>query len=96
MRTSKLATRLRKPRALREYEDATVEHRLLARYLKQASQVLTKAERALLSEFVEISKGKCQRLKARHPVNSARLPSRPGAKAFRLVSRGALACEPVP
>ncbi len=63
MRTSKLATRLRKPRALREYQDATLEHRLLARYLRAGHKALPKAEYALLSEFVLISKGKCRQLK---------------------------------
>ncbi len=63
VRTSKLATRLRKPRALREYRDAVAERRLLANYLKAAVQVLPKAECELLSEFVQISKRKCQRLR---------------------------------
>lgn len=63
MRTSKLATRLRKPRALREYQDATLEHRLLAGYLRAGYKALPKAEYALLSEFVLISKGKCRQLK---------------------------------
>jgi hypothetical protein len=63
VRTSKIATHLRKPRAFREYKDATVEHRLLANYLKAATEVLPQAECSLLSEFVHISKGKCQRLK---------------------------------
>ena len=63
VRTSKLATRLRKPRALREYKDAVAERRLLANYLKAAVQVLPKAECELLSEFVQISKRKCQRLR---------------------------------
>jgi hypothetical protein len=63
VRTSKLATRLRKPRALREYKDAVAERRLLAEYLKAAIQVLPKAECDLLSEFVQISDRKCQRLR---------------------------------
>jgi hypothetical protein len=63
VRTSKLATRLRKPRALREYKDAVAERRLLANYLKAATKVLPKAECELLSEFVQISKRKCQRLR---------------------------------
>jgi hypothetical protein len=63
MRTSKLATRSRKPRALREYQDAAVEHRLLARYMRAGHKALPKAEYALLSEFVQISKGKCRQLK---------------------------------
>ena len=63
VRTSKLATRLRKPRALREYKDAVAERHLLANYLKAAIQVLPKAECELLSEFVQISKRKCQRLR---------------------------------
>jgi hypothetical protein len=63
MRISKLATRLRKPRALREYQDAMDEHRLLARYLRSSFKALPKAEYALLSEFVLISKRKCRQLK---------------------------------
>jgi hypothetical protein len=63
LRTSQLATRLRKPRALREYKDAVVEHRLLSSYQKSANKVLPKAECELLSEFVLISKRKCQRLR---------------------------------
>jgi hypothetical protein len=54
---------VRKPRAFREYKDATFQHRLIANYLKAGTKVLPKAECALLSEFVHISKGKCQRLK---------------------------------
>jgi hypothetical protein len=63
VRISKIATRLRKPRMFREYKDATVQHRLLANYLKVATKVLPQTECSLLSEFVHISKGKCQRLK---------------------------------
>jgi hypothetical protein len=63
VRTSKLATRSRKPRALREYKDAVTERRLLANYLKAAIQALPKAECELLLEFVQISKRKCQRLR---------------------------------
>ena len=63
VRTTKVATRLRKPRALREYKDAVVEYRLLSSYVKAASKVLPNAERELLAEFAQISKQKCQRLK---------------------------------
>jgi len=63
VRTSKLAARLRKPRASREYKDAVTEHRLLAKYLEAAIQALPKAECELLSEFVQISQRKCQRLR---------------------------------
>jgi hypothetical protein len=63
LRTPKLATGLRKPRAFREYKDAVVEHRLLTSYQKSANKILPKAEYELLSEFVRISKRKCQRLR---------------------------------
>ncbi len=63
MRTTKIATRLRKPRVLREYKDAVVEHRLLSSYMNAATKVLPKAECELLAEFAQISKQKCQRLK---------------------------------
>lgn len=63
LRTPKLATGLRKPRALREYKDAVVEHRLLSGYQKSANKILPKAECELLSEFVQISKRKCQQLR---------------------------------
>lgn len=39
------------------------EYRRLVNYHKGAVKVLPQAECALLSEFVEISKGKCQRLR---------------------------------
>ena len=67
MRTATVADRLRKPRALKEYlkeyKDALAESRRLMNYFKAAQNALPKAECALLSEFVEISKRKCQRLR---------------------------------
>jgi hypothetical protein len=63
VRTSKVATPVRKPRVLREYKDAVAEQRLLSSYLKAATRVLPKPERGLLAEFAQISKRKCQRLR---------------------------------
>lgn len=63
MRTATVADRLRKPRALKDYKVALAENRRLMNYFKAAQNALPKAECALLSEFVEISKTKCLRLR---------------------------------
>ncbi len=63
MRTATVADRLRKPRALKEYKDALAENRRLMNYFQAAQSALPKAEWELLSEFVQISKRKCQRLR---------------------------------
>ena len=57
---------------------ASAEYRRLMTYFKAATKVLTKAEHELLSEFIQISKRKCQRCGERsidNPVNNGRLPS---------------------
>jgi hypothetical protein len=70
-RTSEVAVRSNKPCALKDYKNASAEYRRLMNYLKAATSVLPKAECELLSEFAEISKRKCQRLRRaldRQPV----------------------------
>lgn len=62
-RTSKAAVRSNKPRVSREYRNAVAEHRQLANYLKAAAKVLPQPECDLLSEFAQLSKRKCQRLR---------------------------------
>ena len=63
VRTSKVAVRLKRTYALNEYKNAIAEYRRLVKYLKAATKELPKAECALLSEFAQISKSKCQRLR---------------------------------
>jgi hypothetical protein len=63
VRGSTVATRSKKPRALKGYKNAIAEYRRLVNYLKAAIGVLPKAECELLCEFAEISKKKCERLR---------------------------------
>ena len=63
MRRSTVATPARSPRMTKEYRSAMAEYRRLVNYYKGALKVLPQAECDLLSEFVEISKRKCQRLR---------------------------------
>lgn len=57
------AARSKTPRVPRAYKIASAEYRRLMTYFKAATKVLTKAEHELLSEFIQISKRKCQRLR---------------------------------
>jgi hypothetical protein len=57
------ASRSRKQQLLNEHRRAAAERRTLAKYLKAAGGMLSKAERELLSEFVELAKQKCDRLR---------------------------------
>jgi hypothetical protein len=48
---------------VKEYKTAVAEYRRLSTYLKAAVKVLNRPEVELLSEFAQISKKKCQRLR---------------------------------
>ena len=62
-RSSSVGTRLGKLRAVRDYKLALAEYRRLVTYLKAAVSVLPQADCELLTEFAELSKRKCQRLR---------------------------------
>ena len=63
VRRTSVGTRSKTAREPREYKDAMAEYRRLANYFKAATKILSKPEHELLSEFVQISKKKCQRLR---------------------------------
>lgn len=65
-------SRAKKQRLLGEYKKAAAERRMLANYLKAASKILSKPERELLLEFVQIAKRKCDRLRRAIRQHSAR------------------------
>ena len=48
---------------MREHKKAVAERLRLISYLKAAHGILSKAERELLSEFAQIAKRKCDRLR---------------------------------
>jgi hypothetical protein len=56
-------SRLANQRLLKEYKEAVAEHRRLGNYLKTADSILSKAERELLQDFVQIAKRKSDRLR---------------------------------
>ena len=50
-------------RLLREYKKAVAQRQVLANYLKAATGILPKADQDLLSEFAQLAKQKCDRLR---------------------------------
>jgi hypothetical protein len=57
------ASRSKKQRLLSDHRKAVAERRKLANYLKAANGILPDADRALLLEFAQIAKRKCDRLR---------------------------------
>jgi hypothetical protein len=53
----------RKQRLVSQYRKASAERRRLVNYLKAADGVLSEAEKALLREFAQLAKRKCDRLR---------------------------------
>jgi hypothetical protein len=62
-RKSKVTLRAKKQRLQSEYRKALAERRRLISYLSAAEGILSKPEMALLADFAEIAKQKCDRLK---------------------------------
>ncbi|HTS48084.1 MAG TPA: hypothetical protein VMH05_09070 [Bryobacteraceae bacterium] len=60
-----MASRTKKQRLQKEYRAASAQYHRITRYLRVASDVLTKAERSLLLEFAEVAKRKYERLRRR-------------------------------
>jgi hypothetical protein len=56
-------SRSKKRRLLTEYKEAVAERRRLVTYLKAAKGILSKGELELLSDFAQIAKRKCDRLR---------------------------------
>ena len=57
------ASRSKKLRLLSEYKEAVAERRRLVTYLKAAKGILSTGELELLSDFAQIAKRKCDRLR---------------------------------
>ena len=62
-KVSARSSRAAKQRLQNEYKRAVAERRRLVSYLKAATGILTKDEMDLLSEFAQIAKRKCDRLR---------------------------------
>lgn len=56
-------SRAKKERLLSEYKKANAERRRILNYLKATEAVLAKPERDLLSEFLQLAKRRCDRLR---------------------------------
>jgi hypothetical protein len=56
-------SRSKRQRLLTEYKKAVAERQALASYLKAATGILPNADQELLSQFAQLAKRKCDRLR---------------------------------